>query len=92
MTAPDSRSAVRTVSERGDLLLQLKSRPPVCVRAIEPRLLGLDDLAVVLAISLREVKKLVQRGDIKTCKIGSRRLCALEDVDAFINVLRAKVD
>jgi hypothetical protein len=55
------------------------------------RLLSLDDAALSLGkITVRELRKRLDAGDIGDVYIGRRRMVPLDEIDAYIERLKAK--
>lgn len=49
-----------------------------------PRLFGAEDVAAWLGISTRGARKLLERGDLPSFKLGKRWLCRVVDVEAAL--------
>ena len=60
------------------------------VRGLAPRLVNAEDGARALGIGRSGVYLLMQRGELRSVKIGSRRLIAVADLDAFVSRLEAE--
>lgn len=56
----------------------------------QPRILNVTEAAKELRISNWLIYELIRTNQLKTLKIGSRRLIASEDITNFINDLRDK--
>ena len=53
-------------------------------------LLSIDDVARRLSVGSTYARELIYSRQIRSVKLGKRRLIASEDVDAFIEKLRAE--
>lgn len=63
----------------------LGERPhPVQVEPMSARLVTYDTAAVMLACSLRQVKRLIAAGDLPTVTIGGAKRIAVSDLDDYI--------
>jgi excisionase family DNA binding protein len=52
-------------------------------------LLSIEAVAYALSISPRYVKQLIQRGALRSVKVGARRLVAADDLADFVHRLRS---
>jgi excisionase family DNA binding protein len=52
---------------------------------VSPRALSLDEACKVLGVSRTHVFSLMKSGELKSFKIGARRLFRYSDLEAFIN-------
>jgi Helix-turn-helix domain len=58
----------------------------------QPRLLvSVSEGAAALSSSHRSVRGLVYSGQLRSCKVGARRLIAVEDLESFIRSLRERL-
>lgn len=48
------------------------------------KLLSLEDVAEALSVSIHMVRKWVAAGRIRSCKLGTRRLVPVDEVDRLI--------
>lgn len=55
-------------------------------------LLDLDETAETLSISRRSVQQLIYKGELASVAIGRSRRVAVEDLEAYVNRLRAEAD
>ena len=53
-------------------------------------LYGVDQTADLLSLSTKEVRRLVQRGELLAVSVGRRRLIPAGQLDAYIDRLEAK--
>jgi excisionase family DNA binding protein len=53
------------------------------------RLLELDEVEECLSVSRTTLYRLVKRGDLPTVQIGRRRYVTVQDLDDYVNRLRA---
>ena len=57
----------------------------------QPRLLiSVSEAAAVLSLSHRKVRGLVYSGELRSIKVGSRRLIAVHDLEEFVSSLRER--
>jgi excisionase family DNA binding protein len=57
----------------------------------QPRLLvSVSEAAAALGISHRSVRGLVYSGELRSCKVGARRVIAVEDLESFVRSLRER--
>jgi excisionase family DNA binding protein len=49
-----------------------------------PRLYGRVDAAAYLSVSVKEVQRLITRGDLFSVKLGRRRLIPAEELDRYV--------
>lgn len=52
--------------------------------AVAPRLLSMDDAALSLNITTRELRDRIDDGDLRSVYIGRRRLVPLAEIDAYV--------
>jgi excisionase family DNA binding protein len=52
------------------------------------RLLSISEAAEALGVSHRTVRSLVYAGTLRSIKVGTRRLIAVEDLEGFVRSLR----
>ena len=54
-----------------------------------PRLLlSLPEVAAALGLSQRTVRGLIYKGQLSSCRVGSRRLVAVDDLEDYVKSLR----
>jgi excisionase family DNA binding protein len=53
-------------------------------------LVSISEAAAALGISHRSVRGLIYTGKIRSCKVGARRLIAVEDLESFVRSLRER--
>lgn len=51
---------------------------------VDPRLLSMDNAALSLDITTRELRDRIDAGDLRSVYIGRRRLVPLTEIDAFV--------
>ncbi|MHB8489355.1 MAG: helix-turn-helix domain-containing protein [Candidatus Dormibacteria bacterium] len=51
-------------------------------------LVSISEAAAALGLSHRSVRSLVYAGKLRSCKVGARRLIAVEDLESFVRSLR----
>lgn len=60
--------------------------------ATEPQLYSVTKVVELLSVSERYVWMLIERGELKSVKVGNRRLVPAEDLRDFVDSLRAEED
>jgi excisionase family DNA binding protein len=51
---------------------------------VDPRLISMDDAALSLNITTRELRDRIDAGDLRSVYIGRRRLVPLTEIDAYV--------